>query len=228
MVSSAGIPNRYVLYEKSVQNSEAEVHFMNRVYKSLRDKPPRILREDFCGTAAVACDWVREGKDRYAYGIDLHGPTLEWGSRHHRDSLGEEAYRVELIQGNVMDRYPFKADVIAALNFSYFTFKQRSTMLEYIGKVYKGLAKDGILVLDLFGGPEAQIVQEESTRHGSFTYVWDQARYNPVTGEILCHIHFKLRKGRIMRKAFTYDWRLWSMPEMADILLEAGFPSSEA
>ena len=26
-----------------------------------------------------------------------------------------------------------------------------------------------------------------------------------------------------MRKAFTYDWRLWTIPEMTDILLEAGF-----
>jgi hypothetical protein len=26
-----------------------------------------------------------------------------------------------------------------------------------------------------------------------------------------------------MKKAFTYDWRLWSLPELRDLLLEVGF-----
>jgi hypothetical protein len=26
-----------------------------------------------------------------------------------------------------------------------------------------------------------------------------------------------------MRNAFTYDWRIWSIPELRDLLIEAGF-----
>ncbi len=30
-----------------------------------------------------------------------------------------------------------------------------------------------------------------------------------------------------MKKAFTYDWRLWSIPEVRECLLEAGFSKVE-
>jgi hypothetical protein len=56
-----------------------------------------------------------------------------------------------------------------------------------------------------------------------FTYVWEQKRFNALDHEILCHIHFQLKDGTWMRRAFTYDWRLWTVPEIRDALLEAGF-----
>ena len=56
-----------------------------------------------------------------------------------------------------------------------------------------------------------------------FTYVWDQDHYNPVTGEVRCLIHFDFPKGKRMKRAFSYDWRLWTVPETRDLLLEAGF-----
>jgi hypothetical protein len=225
--SPAGLPDKHRLYEEAVQNPAAEIHFMNRIYSQFRGRMPRILREDFCGTAAVACRWVQEGKERFAYGIDLDIDTLRWGLKHNVAPLGEAASRVELHHGDVLQRYAFRADVTAALNFSYFIFKERASMLRYAKSVHHGLEKDGLFVLDLFGGPEAQILQEEHTNLGKFTYIWDQARFNPVTSEILCHIHFKLRDGRIMRRAFTYDWRLWTPREMTEILEEAGFGRTE-
>ena len=30
-----------------------------------------------------------------------------------------------------------------------------------------------------------------------------------------------------LRKAFTYDWRLWTLPEIQELLREAGFASTE-
>jgi hypothetical protein len=30
-----------------------------------------------------------------------------------------------------------------------------------------------------------------------------------------------------MERAFTYDWRLWTLPELQEILLEAGFQDAE-
>jgi hypothetical protein len=89
--------------------------------------------------------------------------------------------------------------------------------------VHASLNDEGIFFLDIYGGPQAQEIQEEETDYGDFSYVWDQARFNPITGEVLCHIHFKRPDGWRIRRAFTYDWRLWSIPELTDVLYESGF-----
>jgi hypothetical protein len=54
-------------------------------------------------------------------------------------------------------------------------------------------------------------------------YEWDQAEYNPITGDKVCHIHFEFKDGSRMERAFTYRWRLWTLPELREILGEAGF-----
>ncbi|MGD8743844.1 MAG: class I SAM-dependent methyltransferase, partial [Granulosicoccaceae bacterium] len=64
---------------------------------------------------------------------------------------------------------------------------------------------------------------EESTEYDDFTYTWDQAEYNPITGDYVCHIHFEFPDGSKMKNAFTYEWRLWTMPEIRELLEEAGF-----
>ena len=54
------------------------------------------------------------------------------------------------VEGNVLDDYPFKADVTVAFNFSYFIFKTRKQLVEYFKKVREGLKDDGVFFLDLF------------------------------------------------------------------------------
>ncbi len=123
-----------------------------------------------------------------------------------------------------MNATRLKADVIAALNFSYFIFKRRPVLKQYFQRVHKALLNDGMLMLDIYGGPQAQVVQEESTEQDpGFDYVWDQDEFNPVTGETKCYIHFDLPDGKRMERAFTYDWRLWTLPEIQDLLTEVGF-----
>ena len=82
---------------------------------------------------------------------------------------------------------------------------------------------------DMFGGPEAQEETKEKTKHKKhgFSYIWHQARFHPVTNFIRCHIHFHFKDGSKIKKAFTYEWRLWSIPEIRDLLLEAGFSEVE-
>ena len=55
------------------------------------------------------------------------------------------------------------------------------------------------------------------------TYIWDQASYNPITGEVINHIDFTFPNGSEIKKAFTYHWRLWTLPEIRELLEEAGF-----
>jgi hypothetical protein len=64
---------------------------------------------------------------------------------------------------------------------------------------------------------------EEETEYDDYTYVWDQASFDPINNHIVCHIHFRFSDGSALEKAFTYDWRIWSIPELRDILEEVGF-----
>ena len=236
MTTSAQKLDRHVLYQLSVQNPEFEARFIRKVYKKERGKDAKLFREDFCGTAILACEWVRRVSGGEAIGLDLDEPTLEWGREHNIAKLGKKASRVRLINRNVLDAAKGSEgetlpDVVAAFNFSYFIFKKREVLLTYFRRVFKNLASDGLFFLDLYGGPEAQVEQEESREVDEdgheFDYVWDQAKYNPVTGETLCHIHFDLSDGTRMKRAFTYDWRLWSLPEVKDLLVEAGFQRAD-
>jgi hypothetical protein len=38
-----------------------------------------------------------------------------------------------------------------------------------------------------------------------------------------CRIHFVFPDGSKMKDAFRYEWRLWSIPEIRELLVEAGF-----
>jgi len=60
-----------------------------------------------------------------------------------------------------------------------------------------------------------------------FDYIWEQAAYNPINHHTTCHIHFKVPGYGQINKAFTYDWRLWTLPELQEILLESGFAKAE-
>ena len=46
--------DKYRLYQESVQDPESDVSFAQRIFKRRYGRPARLLREDFCGAAAVA------------------------------------------------------------------------------------------------------------------------------------------------------------------------------
>ena len=113
-----------------------------------------------------------------------------------------------------------------AMNFSYFIFKTREQMGAYFANVFRSLPSDGIFVLDLFGGSLCYDENEEKTVHKGFTYYWDQENFDPVTNFAKFHIHFRVNGRPKTEKVFTYDWRMWSIPELREILAEAGFKKS--
>lgn len=215
--------DRHELYEASVQCPEADVLFFDRIYREWNGELPRVLREDFCGTAAIAAEWVRKRPDNEAIGVDLDGPTLDWGRREHIAPLGEAAQRLHIHQADVRSVKRPLADVTAALNFSYMVFHDPAALRTYFRSSLAALAPRGILILDIFGGWEAQALLTETRRKPGFTYVWEQASFDPVSHLTRFHIHFRLRDGSEMKRAFTYDWRLWTIPEVRELLAEAGF-----
>jgi len=214
------------LYEKSVQSPEADIEFFINTYKALRGKEPMDMREDFCGTGFLSVEWCKSHPQRRAQGIDLDRPTLEWGRERNVEPAGADiASRVDLVEGNVLDTTDFRADVTCACNFSYNIFKTRDALREYFKAAHEGLKDDGLFIMDVFGGTETMDILEEErdVDDEDFTYVWDQDKFNPITNEILCYIHFNFPDGSELRKAFTYDWRLWQLPELSELLQEAGF-----
>lgn len=212
------------LYEKSVQAVDVEVEFLQDTFRALRGRDPISFREDFCGTASASCEWVRTSNQRHAVGVDIDASVLDWGRRHRVARLPEAARaRVKLLNDDVRKVVTDPVDLVGAFNFSYFCFKTRAEMADYFAHVRAALSPDGLFFLDAFGGPDAFDVQKEKTKLQGFTYVWDQAAYEPVTGRLLCHIHFKFPDGSKIKKAFTYDWRLWTLPELRELLTEAGF-----
>jgi hypothetical protein len=223
MATLAAQADRHDCYERAVQNPPFDAGFMARTFQRLRGRPARVLREDFCGTAALCAAWVKRNPENVAYGIDLDPDPLHWGIRRHLIPLGKPAARVTLLQRDVREPVAFKSDIVAAFNFSYFGFHDPDGLRHYFERARAGLVKDGVLFLDLFGGPEAMQIQRERRRQRGFTYIWDQAAFNPITHEMTCHIDFEFRDGSAIRRAFTYHWRLWSIPELEHIARRAGF-----
>ncbi|GIX21720.1 MAG: hypothetical protein KatS3mg121_0503 [Gammaproteobacteria bacterium] len=216
--------DRHVLYERAVQNVDFEVEFVTDTFKALRRRRPHIVREDFCGTANAACAWVRAHPRNRAIGVDLDPDVLDWGRRHHVAALTRgQQRRLQLIQGDVLKVRTDPVDAVLAMNFSYWCFKTRPLLKRYFKRVREHLVDDGIFFLDAYGGYEAHQELREETDHGRFIYVWDQAEYDPMSGHMTTHIHFKFPDGSRLDRAFTYHWRLWTLPELRELLDEAGF-----
>ena len=94
----------YDLYEAAVQDPEGDVALLQRMYRTYYDREPHLLREDFCGTAALCCAWVKADAENRAYGIDIDPGPLKWARRKSFPKLGPElASRVTLLQGDVRE-----------------------------------------------------------------------------------------------------------------------------
>ena len=203
-----------------------------KTYEALNGRAPRILREDFCGTHAVCCEWVKLNPDNVAYGIDLDPEPLDWGKKQLQPKLtDEQRSRITLHEDDVRSGAEVKADVLAAQNFSFFLFKTRDSLRDYFQHALANIADDGIMVMDMMGGSECYEEDHEDIRtietnvkgFKKFKYIWEQKRFNPITADALFHIHFRFKDGSELDKAFTYDWRFWTIPEIKELLLEAGF-----
>lgn len=219
--------DKYIYYQKAVQSADGDVLFLRKAYRELRGKDPKTMREDFCGTFALSCEWVKLNPKFEAFGVDLDPEPLEYGRLHNLPRLKtEEQKRIHLLEGNVLHWNLPTADMAIAMNFSYFVFKTRDVMKKYFANVLKSLKKDGIFVLDCFGGSQCFDAIEETTRLKGFKYFWDQTGFDPVTNRALFHIHFQPKGQKKVERVFTYDWRMWSIPELREMLAEAGFSRS--
>jgi SAM-dependent methyltransferase len=224
---TAKAADKHALYQLAVQDPAAEIRFINRVFKGHHARLPLTLREDFCGTAHLCASWVASHAARTAVGIDQDAEVLAWGKRHNLSSLGEAGMRVKLLRRDVRSRVPGTFDVAVAYNSSYWVFKTRTSMRAYFASVHRSLRRGGLFFLDCHGGFTGQEPLIERRRiPGGFTFVWQQGPFNPIDHLVMNHIHFEFPDKSRLNRAFSYQWRYWSLPEVRELLGEAGFRNS--
>ena len=226
--SIADTADIHELYELSVQNSEAEIDFVDHTYKKLRKKKATLLREDFCGTANVCCEWVKRRKTNQAIGVDLDTEVLAWSGKNQVGKLAKKyRQKITLIEANVLDVETAQPDIVSAMNFSYWLLKEPDLLRAYFENVYRSLKEDGVFFLDAYGGYDAfkeiEEQREVEAEDFNFIYTWEQEKFDPITNELQCSIHFDFEDGSSINRAFYYEWRLWTLPEIKQLLTEAGF-----
>lgn len=216
--------DRHIYYEKSVQCVESEIDFVDDTFSKLKGRKAKTLREDFCGTTNTSCEWVKRRSSNTACCIDLDEEVLEWGKQHKVAKLSaDQQSRIQIINDNVLTIKTEPTDIVLAMNFSYWLLKERALTIQYFKSIREALVDDGIFFVDAYGGYESFQELKEKTKYKNFTYIWEQERYNPISGIAKCNIHFKFKDGSRLNNAFTYEWRVWTMPEILEMLTEAGF-----
>lgn len=229
---------RYKFYEASVQDVSEQCDLLEQFYKEEFERTPLILREDFCGTFVMAVHWVQRGDNRIAVGVDLDSKPLQYGNKVHRAKLSSsERRRLIIKRADVRAPLSPKVDIAVAGNFSFFCLKTRQDLIQYFIAARKSLKSKGALALELAGGPgfvEAPFSEQRSVKksYGKpdskkwFTYIWEQKSYDPISRNGLYQITFKMPDGKRYPAAFTYNWRVWTIPEIRECLAEAGFSKS--
>ncbi|HSP06527.1 MAG TPA: class I SAM-dependent methyltransferase [Acidobacteriota bacterium] len=221
---TARTADKYVLYRKSVQTPDSDARFLARYYRKMTGKPLRRLREDFCGTAGLVCEFVKLHRNNHGIGVDLDPEPLRWCADHLVPQLKKQQQsRVNLIRRDVTRIRSPKVELIAALNFSYSGFHKRSELIGYFKSVRRSLTPGGVFAMDAHGGREVPETGTETWNLRTFRYVWDVRGFDPASHRLLCRMHFVFPDGSKMRDAFVYDWRLWTLPELREALEDAGF-----
>ncbi|MDX9730580.1 MAG: class I SAM-dependent methyltransferase [Bdellovibrionales bacterium] len=220
--------DKYHYYRRAVQSPDIDVKFLRDTYRELKGEEPTALREDFCGTFAISCEWAKLSPRYRAYGVDVDDEPILYGLSNNLSKLPKGTRdRVKIQQADVLNPGLPKADIVAAMNFSHYVFKDRAMMKSYFHNANSTLNVGGLFIIDCFGGPSCQHPTKEETDHKDFTYVWEQVSFDPVSSEALFQIHFRLKGagGKVRRhnNVFTYDWRMWSIPELREMMMETGF-----
>lgn len=279
--SKKDMPSKFLLYQQSVQSPKGDISYLQKFFLLyVGGRLPLHLQEDFCGTALLSTEWLRNDSRRTAVGVDLDLEALEWCIENNMDKVGADGYsRISLFHGNVLQPLEAKLvnfesqeiinnirskdckddsesnelksavqvgsststddmymkrnvqlvprDIVCAFNYSCCCLHKRAELVLYFKHVLGVLSKKGgIFVMDLYGGTSSESKIRLQRRFPNFTYIWEQAEFDIIGRKTRISLHFHLQKQqRKLRHAFSYSWRLWSLPEIKDCLEEAGFQS---
>jgi hypothetical protein len=246
--------NRFDLYELCVQSPAMEAAFVEAVHGG----SCRTLGEDFAGPAGIARAWLTRSPDHRAVVADRDDEPLRHAVRKLTAGVsGGEAERL-LERFTVRERDVLevgdRVDAICALNFAACELHTRERLVTYLRHALFRLEPGGVLVLDLYAGPNAlvtgeseQVIELDADENQAvggtggadgagdgpaLLYRWRQVEADATTARVRNAIDFGVldRAGRVvaeMPDAFSYDWRLWGVAELREALRDAGFRSTE-
>jgi SAM-dependent methyltransferase len=224
---------KYRLYEEFVQSPQWQTTYLPYFHKKLTGRAALSMREDFCGTGIISCEWVKKSPRHRAVGLDLDPEPIARAKEVHRAKLPKDVQkRVAFLRQDVLVPTREKFDVIGAHNFSFYVFHERKELLRYARSALRSLKKDGTFFLEMAGGPgfveegSAPVVSAPIEGYGKAGYVWEQRNHDPLRSLGEYAIHFRQKNGKWLRDAFVYDWRLWEIREVREVLREAGFRKS--
>lgn len=247
--TSTGSLSKFDLYQQSVQSPKGDITYLQKFFLMyVGGRRPLHLQEDFCGTALLSSEWLRSDPRRTAVGLDLDLEALNWCLEKNVTNISSDRdSRISLFHGNVL--HPHKAhkvehqgqdhacstmeeaslplrDIICAFNYSCCCLQRRVDLVRYFKNALTALSnKGGIFVMDLYGGTSSERKLRLQRKFSNFTYIWEQGEFDIISRRTRISLHFQLGKMGMLRHAFSYDWRLWSLPEITDCMEEAGFQS---
>ncbi len=241
--------DRHDLYELCVQSPRILAAFLHGVHGA----DPLVLREDFCGTAALSRRWIadgiKRGERRRAVAVDLDPEVLGRAAR--EAAAAGIADRLMIIQADAADPGEHRGgagaaalapDVVFVGNFSIGYIHTRAALLGYLRASRARLAAansgwgGGVFVCDTYGGAGAfrlgSLERTHVGRRGEVVrYLWRHVAADPLTGIVVSTISFRVIEGGEatleLPDAFIYRWRLWSIAELREAMAEAGFASTE-
>lgn len=234
--------DRFECYELCVQSPRHVVSLLRGIALARGGVEPIVLREDFCGTAAVSRRWCAEDPGARAIAIDMDAEAV--GRADREASLAGVGARVRVRLGDAVRDAPAAdepADVVWVGNFSIGYIHDRRTLVEYLrasrGRLSRGNAGfgGGVFACDTYGGAGAYALGGLERRHPSrgrevVRYSWVHERADPLTGMVENSISFRVEvDGEVvgeLPRAFSYRWRLWGIHELREAMTEAGFETT--
>ncbi len=215
-------PDRHALYELCVQSVEHLAPLIRAIHRG----DPKTLGEDFAGTAALSYRWVESSPEARAIAVDLDEEALRYHGAHDR------------IDRRVSDVREINApcDALFVGNFSIGYLHTRAELVGYLRHARSRLGETGVFLCDTYGGESAFTLGGVHRPHPMpegriCRYTWEQQSADPTTGMVTNVIHFRIERAGVIEHelfdAFVYEWRLWSVPELRDAMMEAGFASTQ-
>ncbi len=215
--------DKHDLYELCVQSPDDLVALAGAIHGG----SSLVLGEDFSGTCAFAHAWVRSRDDRRAICADLDPEALAKHGNHDRIVKHQRDVR----------KADEPCDVLFVGNFSIGYFHTRAELVAYLKHARSRVeSSNGVFLCDTYGGDTAYVLGgvHRPTPMGDgriCRYTWEQRDADPLTGMVRDVIHFRIEDAGVITHefddAFVYDWRLWSVPELRDAMLDAGFTTTE-
>ncbi len=214
--------NKHDLYELCVQSPKDLIPLLRAVHGN----EPMILGEDFSGTAALSHLWI-EREQCTSIAVDYDEESLNRRGNHDR------------IQKHLCDIREISdpCDVLFVGNFSIGYMHTREELVEYLKHARQRLqSTGGVFICDTYGGESSYTLGGVHRAHpmpgGKLCrYTWEQHEADPITGMVTNLIHFRVERAGViefeLEDAFVYQWRLWSIPELRDAMLDAGFKETQ-